>query len=157
MSQLNKVVFVLFAFALFTMNSTVSFAHEHKQAKGHVTVEDAWARATFALAKTGAVYLKLNNQSKHDITLLSVKVDSSIAFDAQLHETLMDDGMMQMREAEHGFEIPAGESLSFQPGGKHIMLMGLEKALNTGDKFVLSLVFENNKVMRVPIEVKDAR
>jgi hypothetical protein len=37
------------------------------------------------------------------------------------------------------------------------MLMGLEKPLETGEQFILSLIFENNKVVRVPIEVKDAR
>jgi hypothetical protein len=137
--------------------SGLSFAHEHKQAKGKVTVENAWARATFALAKTGAVYLSIDNQSENNLKLLSVSVDSAVASDAQLHETLMDEEMMQMREATDGFAIPSGSTLEFSPGGKHIMLMGLEKPLTTGEQFVLSLRFENNKVMRVPIEVKDAR
>ncbi|MFT5541137.1 MAG: copper(I)-binding protein [Glaciecola sp.] len=164
MLQLNRITFTVFClvFMLFSMNTT---AHEHKKAKGKVNVEKVWARATFALAKTGAVYLKVNNQSKHDIKLLSVSVDSSVASEAQLHETTMsevagkgmDGGMMQMREAESGFAIPAGSGLEFSPGGKHIMLLGLEKALSVGDKFILSLIFENNKVMRVPVAVKDAR
>jgi copper(I)-binding protein len=132
-------------------------AHEHKQAEGKVTVEDAWARSTFALAKTGAVYLSIDNQSKNDLQLLSVSVDTAVASEAQIHETSMQEEMMMMREAEDGFNIPSGTSLEFLPGGKHIMLMGLEKPLETGEQFILSLIFENNKVVRVPIEVKDAR
>jgi copper(I)-binding protein len=89
--------------------------------------------------------------------LLSVRVDSSIAEEAQLHETVMADEMMQMRELESGIQIPAGTNLEFQSGGKHIMLMGLKKPLNASDTFMLTLVFENNKIMRVPVEVKDAR
>ncbi len=162
MLHLNRITSTVFClvFMLFSMNTT---AHEHKKAKGKVNVEKVWARATFALAKTGAVYLNVNNQSKHDIKLLSVSVDSSVASEAQLHETTMsadegmDEGMMQMREAESGFAIPAGSGLEFSPGGKHIMLLGLEKPLSVGDKFILSLTFENNKVMRVPVAVKDAR
>lgn len=157
MFQLNKILFVFCISVIGMANSADLFAHEHKQAKGRVTVENSWARATFALAKTGAVYLNIENQSRNDIKLLSVSVDSSVASEAQLHETLMQDEMMLMREAEDGFEIPAGSSLEFLPGGKHIMLLGLEKPLSTGEKFVLYLIFENNKVMRIPIEVKDAR
>jgi copper(I)-binding protein len=157
MFQFNKILFVFFISMIFLANSTNLCAHEHKQAKGKVMIENSWARATFALAQTGAVYLSIENQSKNHIKLLSVSVDSSVASEAQLHETLMQDEMMLMREAEDGFEIPVGSSLEFLPGGKHIMLLGLEKPLLAGEKFVLSLKFENNKVMRVPIEVKDAR
>jgi copper(I)-binding protein len=159
MFQFNKILFVFFISVILLANSANLSAHEHehKQEKGKVTVENAWARATFALAKTGAVYLSIDNQSKNDIKLLSVSVDPSVASDAQLHEILMQDEMMLMREAEDGFEVSAGSSLEFLPGGKHIMLVGLEKPLSRGEKFVLSLMFEQNKVMRVPIEVKDAR
>jgi copper(I)-binding protein len=103
------------------------------------------------------VYLSIDNQSENNLKLLSVSVDSTVASDAQLHETLMEEEMMQMREATDGFEIPSGSTLEFSPGGKHIMLMGLEKPLTTGEQFVLSLRFENSKVIRVPIGVKDAR
>jgi len=157
MPQLNKSLFAISALVLFVAYSGLSFAHEHKQAKGKVTIENAWARATFALAKTGAVYLSIHNQSENKLILLSVSVESAVASDAQLHETLMQDEMMQMREATDGFAILPGSTLEFSPGGKHVMLMGLEKPLTTGEQFVLSLKFENNKVMRVPIEVKDAR
>lgn len=157
MPQLKRSLLVLSALVIFIAYSGLSFAHEHKQAKGKVTVENAWARATFALAKTGAVYLSIDNQSENNLKLLSVSVDSTVASDAQLHETQMEEEMMQMREATDGFEIPSGSTLEFSPGGKHIMLMGLEKPLTTGEQFVLSLRFENNKVIRVPIEVKDAR
>jgi hypothetical protein len=157
MPQLKRSLLVLSALVIFMTYSGLSFAHEHKQAKGKVTVENPWARATFALAKTGAVYLSIDNQSENNLKLLSVSVDSTVASDAQLHETLMEEEMMQMREATDGFEIPSGSTLEFSPGGKHIMLMGLEKPLTTGEQFVLSLRFENSKVIRVPIGVKDAR
>jgi len=157
MHQRHKIGFIFSIILVLMANSASLHAHEHKQAKGKVAVENAWARATFALAKTGAVYLSIDNQSKSDLKLLSVSVDSAVASEAQLHETLMQEEMMMMREAQNGFEIPAGTSLEFSPGGKHIMLMGLEKPLETDEQFILSLIFENNKVVRVPIEVKDAR
>lgn len=157
MRHFKRMMTAFFVISLFSLASLNAVAHDHKQTKGKVTVQDAWARATFALAKTGAVYLVIDNQSKHGVKLLSVSVDLAVASEAQLHETLMEDDMMQMRQAESGFDIPAGETLQFEPGGKHIMLMGLEKPLTAGEQFVLSLHFQNNKVLRVPIDVKDAR
>lgn len=152
----QKLFFITLIFSLFAVPQFAN-AHEHKKAKGKVSIENVWARATFALAKTGAVYLRIDNASQSDITLLSVRVDSSVAAEAQLHETVMEDEMMQMRELESGIKISAGTNLEFQPGGKHIMLMGLEEPLRASDTFVLTLVFENNKIMRVPVVVKDAR
>jgi copper(I)-binding protein len=152
----QNLFFITLLFTLFAA-SPLSGAHEHKKAKDKVSIENVWARATFALAKTGAVYLSIQNPTQSDIMLLSVRVDSSIAEEAQLHETVMADEMMQMRELESGIQIPAGTNLEFQSGGKHIMLMGLKKPLNASDTFMLTLVFENNKIMRVPVEVKDAR
>jgi copper(I)-binding protein len=167
MLQLNKVIFAV-VLLLFALLSVSALAHEHKKPKGKVSFENVWARATFALAKTGAVYLDLNNNSEHQIKLLSVSVDASIASEAQVHETFMDEddnemdgamdsGMMQMREAKDGFIIPSGSNIVFEPGGKHIMLLGLEKPLTEGDEFILSFAFENNKVVRVPVVVEDAR
>jgi copper(I)-binding protein len=167
MLQMNKVIFAI-VLLVFALLFTSALAHEHKMPKGKVSFDNVWARATFALAKTGAVYLDLNNNSKHQIKLLSVNVEASIASEAQLHETFMDEdddgmdggmdaGMMQMREARDGFIIPSGSSLVFEPGGKHIMLLGLENPLSEGDKFILSFTFENNKVVRVPVVVEDAR
>ncbi|WP_229333548.1 copper chaperone PCu(A)C [Glaciecola sp. MH2013] len=141
-------------FAAFTAQVS---AHDHKSPKGKVTVSDAWARATFALAKTGAIYLDITNDSKRDVKLLKVRVADTVASAAQLHETLMKDDMMQMRESEEGFLIAAGSKLSLQSGGKHVMLMGLSKPLAVGDTFTLSLIFERNVVIRVPVTVKDGR
>ncbi len=157
MSQLKRALLTVSALTILMFYCGLSLAHEHKQEEDNVAVENAWARATFALAKTGAVYLSIDNQSGHKLKLLSVSVDSTVASDAQLHETLMEEEVMQMREVTNGFEIASGSTLEFLPGGKHVMLMGLEKPLITGEQFVLSLTFENRKVMRVPIEVKDAR
>ena len=57
----NVAFYATVFFMLLTPNVN---AHEHKQEKGKVTIENAWARSTFALAKTGAVYLSINNQSQ---------------------------------------------------------------------------------------------
>ena len=120
-------------------------------------VTDVWARATFAMAQTGAVYLTLNNQTETDVSLLSASVSSDLADEVQLHDMAMNDGMMQMQEMVDGVNVNIGETLEFRPGGKHIMLLGLKKPLNDGDSFELTLRFKNRDELTLLVNVKDAR
>ena len=92
-----------------------------------VVISQQWARATFALAKTGAAYFSIENVSDKPLLLSSVSVDSQIAQVAQIHHTIMRNDMMQMQELSDGLKIESGETVEFLPGGKHIMLMGLSK------------------------------
>jgi hypothetical protein len=48
---------------------------------------------------------------------------------------------MKMRAVQQ-IVIPGNGSIKLQPGGFHIMLMGLKKPLVEGDKFDLTLVFK---------------
>ena len=49
---------------------------------------------------------------------------------------------MQMRKVEGGLPIDAGASLVLEPGGTHLMLVGLEDALNAGEQLLLTLEFD---------------
>jgi copper(I)-binding protein len=52
------------------------------------------------------------------------------------------DGMMMMPQLE-AVEVPAKGILEFQPGGNHIILIGLEHTLLAGESFSLTLKFMN--------------
>ena len=122
-----------------------------------VNVSDAWARATFALAKTGAAYLTIENQSNSDITLLSASVDKSIASVVQIHHTVMENDMMAMQELSAGLVIPKASSVSLSPGGVHIMLMGLQGPLKEKESFELRLYFADKSSHITQVLVKDLR
>ena len=51
-----------------------------------------------------------------------------------------EGGMSQMREMPT-VDVKAGGTVSFEPGGKHIMLVGLSHPLVAGDSFPLTLTF----------------
>lgn len=122
-----------------------------------VIVSDAWARATFALAKSGAGYMYISNESTQTITLTDVKVSEALAADAQLHHTVMQDDMMQMRELSEGLSIDGGQTISFRPGGMHIMIMGLMEPLEPSQTFPLTLIFSDGSEKTAKVLVKDAR
>jgi periplasmic copper chaperone A len=51
-------------------------------------------------------------------------------------------------------EIPAGGSLRLEPGGYHLMLVGLRKDLSAGDTIELSLRFEKAGEVTVTAQVR---
>jgi len=57
-----------------------------------IEVKKPWARTSAMEATNGAVYMVLKNESSSDQSLVGVSVASSVAAEAQLHETVMGSG-----------------------------------------------------------------
>lgn len=53
-----------------------------------------------------------------------------------------DMGMMSMRPVS-SIELPAGKTVKLEPGGYHIMLIGLVNPLEEGKSIEVTLTFEN--------------
>lgn len=87
---------------------------------------DMWSREPVAGQSTSAVYGTVTNNGSDDITITSVSTDVSSR--SELHETLMEDGQMTMRERNDGFVVPAGGSFTFEPGGPHVMVWDIDPA-----------------------------
>lgn len=99
---------------------------------------DAWARPARENGVT-AVYLNVLNGTDQPDTLLALSSTASGL--VELHETYdRGDGMMGMREAEDP-TFPANDAVQMVPGGKHIMLMQLNRELKEGDTVDLTLEF----------------
>ena len=111
---------------------------------------DVWARATPPGARSGAIYLTLENSSTAAIGISELR--TNVATMAHLHTTALEDGMMRMRQLED-FTIDAGERVLLAPGGTHIMLMGLKGGLNTGDSFELEIVTTDGSVLSTAVSV----
>jgi copper(I)-binding protein len=88
-------------------------------------VERAWARATPPGVSVGAVYLTIRNAGKQDDQLVTLRSPSSER--AEIHETKMSNGIMQMRQITDA-TVPAGGTWVLEPGGRHVMLIGLKPA-----------------------------
>lgn len=138
---------------LMLLMSACTFAHEYTNQ--HIYIDHPWARPTFALAKTAAVYLELHNQGEVDDQLLSVKVSSDVASAVELHDMIMRDDMMSMQAIGLPLEIKPQDKKVFQPGGKHMMLVGLKEPLAIGEKFAMTLNFANAGEVEVIVNVED--
>ena len=79
---------------------------------------------------------------------------TQVAGDVQVHTVDMTDGVMRMRQLEDGLDIPAGESVSLEPGSFHIMLMQLNRPLERGESVPLTLTFEKAGPVEVALAVQ---
>ncbi len=119
-------------------------------------VEDAYARAVGASAMAGAAYMAITNQSGQDDVLIAAKTDASAM--AELHTHIEDgDGIMMMRQIEGGIQLAAGETVVMKRGGDHVMLMGLNGALDAGQTVTLTLTFEKAGEIVVDVPVDNNR
>ncbi len=114
---------------------------------GAITVENAWARAS--ATPTAGVYMTLKNDGEAD-RLLGVTTDRAAS--AQLHRTIQDGQVMRMRPVT-GIDLPAHGRVTLQPGGLHLMLMGLKAPLKLGDSLPLTLHFQKAGEMAVTATV----
>ena len=64
-------------------------------------------------------------------------------------------GMMSMQEVE-AITIPAGETVSLEPGGFHVMLLELTEDLSAGDSIEVTLTFADGSEQTLTAEVRDS-
>lgn len=116
------------------------------QDKGAIVIEHPWARPTFGTLQTGVVYMTLVNKGKESDVL--VAVSTPVAAHASIHATLMREGVMRMLALDN-LSLPAGQNVTFAPGGLHIMLTGITHPLQKGEHFPLTLVFQKAGAIEV--------
>ena len=114
-------------------------------------IENVWARPGDT-GDNSAAYMDISNDGDADLTLIGASGD--IAGAVEVHESTMEDGMMQMEEIPE-LVIEAGETVSLEPGGYHIMMMNLEQDLEVGDTFQITLEFEDHDDIELDVTVEE--
>lgn len=122
----------------------------HEPQDGHaLEISDVWARKT-RRTTSAAVYMRIHNATdKPDAILEAATPRASMT---TLHMSSETDGIMRM-EMQDTVALPAGETIAFEPGGLHIMLMGLDQPLEEGDVFPITLTLERAGDVTVYVEV----
>jgi copper(I)-binding protein len=123
----------------------------HDYALKALKIDHPFARATPPGAKSGGVFVTIENIGSQPDRLLSVS--SPVAGVAELHQMSVDAGIMRMRGVA-ALEVRPGERLQLKPGGYHVMLSELRQPLKVGDKFPLTLKFQNAGAVEVSVWVE---
>jgi len=116
-----------------------------------ITVEDPWVRSN--PNGLGAAYMVLTVPEADE--LVAASVDPSIAGTVEVHEVVMQDGMMRMQEVA-GIPLPAGEPVALEPGGYHIMLLEMPAVLDPGTEVELVLTFASGTELPVTATVRES-
>ncbi len=123
----------------------------HEYTLGTLLIKHPMARPTPPVAKNGAVFLEITDQNGEGDTLLSVA--SPNAARSEIHLTTVVDNVARMAKQEK-VDVAPGETVSFKPGGLHIMLMGLKGALVEGEEFPLTLNFEKSGSVEIVVKIE---
>lgn len=118
-----------------------------------VVVSGAWVRAVSADRPMSAAYLTLCNAGQADTAL--VAASSPAVATVEIHEsTKTPQGVVGMRPLK-SIALPAGRPVGLDPGGAHLMLIGLLGPLEAGGVVPLTLEFASGKTMTVEVEIRD--
>ena len=141
-----------------TSTSASAGGEDQSQTAVPLTLENGWAKAVEQLPDAGAmpamtgVFGTLTNTGDADVRLTGGS--SPLAGTVELHETVMSDEGMVMREADGGLVVPAGGSLVLEPGGHHIMLMNLTEPVPAGTDVEVLLSSEDGAAVTLVVPAR---
>jgi len=116
-------------------------ASGHGYQLGNIKIIHPWAMPAAASIPDGASgmgFMVLRNTGRKADKLLSAS--TMITKKVELHRYFKNDQPI-MRQTE-AMDISASAEVRLEPGGSHLMLIGLEKPLTEGDRFPITLQFE---------------
>jgi copper(I)-binding protein len=116
-----------------------------------VEVQDAYVRAVPPGQANSAAFLTLSNADDSDHALVAGRSDA--AKTVELHTHINDQGIMRMRRIDR-IDLPAGSEQTLEPGGLHIMLIGLTRQLQSGEEVSLTLEFEDGSSVALQAPVR---
>ncbi|MEM8854763.1 MAG: copper chaperone PCu(A)C [Pseudomonadota bacterium] len=125
-----------------------AFAHDYSI--GGVKIDHPWSRATPPGAQVAVGYMRIVNTSDAPVTLVGGSADFA---DVQLHSMTVKDGMMLMEDIPDGLTIAPGESLTFEPGGLHLMFTDIDGPFVEGETRKATLDFGEAGTVEVDFSV----
>ncbi len=117
-------------------------------AAAQVKVEGAWARPTVPGQQGGGGFVTLSSAGADRL----VGGSTPLAERFELHSMAMKGDVMEMRQID-SIELPAGKAVKLEPGGLHVMFIGLKQPLAIGSRVPVTLKFEKAGELKVEFEV----
>ncbi len=117
-----------------------------------LSVNDAYAWVSPG-GRSAAAYFRLENQGSTG--QMVTEAHSDIATSTMLHGHVIDEsGTARMVGFDEGIAISAGTTVVFEPGGLHVMFMGLLEHPRTGDSIAFTLSLANGTTIDVRATVR---
>lgn len=126
--------------ALFSLMLLATPALAHDQMTGDLHIIHPSIPAPAANAMSAAGYITISNEGDAPEELIGVR--TPFAASTTLHTTIFEDGIAKMRPLI-GVPIAPGEIVNLEPGGMHVMFMGLSGPATEGDMIPATLIFRH--------------
>ena len=117
-----------------------------------VAISGAWFRALPSGRPAGG-YFTMKNSGSASVQL--VAAESAVCRMLMLHQTVSNIGTSRMKDVKN-VSVPADGTVSFEPGGYHLMCMNPGSAMRPGKSVPVTLVFSDGSKVRVNFTVKNA-
>ena len=115
-----------------------------------ISVSDGRMNLPAVAGNPASVYFTITNTSDANQMMRSANVEG--AGSAAFHETAEWSGQIDMQELLQ-VDVPAGESVTFEPGGKHVMANDVDAALEAGGEIEVTLSFVRGDKVSFPVRL----
>lgn len=139
--------------ALFALMLLATPAMAHDQMAGTLHIIHPSIPLPAGMAKSAAGYVTISNEGDTPEELVGVR--SPFAASTTLHTTIFEDDIAKMRPVI-GVPIAPGEVVNLEPGGMHVMFMGLTDTVAEGDMIPATLIFRHAGEVAVEFMVDPA-
>lgn len=113
-----------------------------------VNVTEGWLSLPAVAENPGAAYFTIANDAEEQITLRTVDVLG--ADSAELHQTATYNFQTTMNEL-FAVAVMPGEAVVFEPGGRHVMAMGIREGVAAGSETEVTLTFAGGDKCSFPV------
>jgi copper(I)-binding protein len=120
-------------------------------ALAEVKVTDPWIAEAPPTAMALAAFMVLENDGDAPRSLVAAEARG---FDRiELHQSIEENGVHRMIRQEE-IRIPANGRTPLEPGGYHVMLIGIQEPLKAGDEVPMRLIFADGENRQVEVPVR---
>ena len=152
MKRIKQTLLFVPLFLLLAACGGTAPAEEGSEA-GELEITDITANLALP-TDTGAIYMLITNNTAEDDALIGAAVPGCGTI--ELHEMSMEDDVMIMREVDGGeIPIPAGETVTLERGGLHVMCIDKAEPTAAGEIVPVTLEFANAGTIEVEAEAID--
>ena len=133
-------------------------AHAQKQTilkeflVGPIKITQPWTRVAPDASTVAGGFMTITNSGTAPDTLTGGSALISHRF--EIHEMVMDKGVMKMRELKPGLVIKPGETITLKPGSFHVMFIDLKQQIRLGQPFKGTLVFEKAGTIEIEYAIE---
>jgi copper(I)-binding protein len=116
-----------------------------------VFMEAPWVREAPPGTAVNAAYMVIRNDGEEDTRIVSVSAEGFAR--VEIHETVEEDGRMRMRPIGE-LVVPAGKSVTLEPGGLHLMLREADERVTEGDWVTMHFTLASGALIEVTAQVR---